>query len=52
MRKDDKFFVGGLILLGLGLFLSSNPKCDKGCQTVAQHLVDHGLDDLIAGLLA
>lgn len=38
----------GLFLLAA--FLRSRPNCGQGCQTMAQHLADHGFDTLVAGL--
>jgi hypothetical protein len=43
-----------LYLLGLGalgLVLLSNPRCNRGCRTIAEHLVSHVIDDLLTGLL-
>jgi len=36
------------LLLGIGLvllssWLVSNPKCEEGCQTVAEHLLNYGV---------
>jgi len=41
--------ISGSVLLGL--YLLSNPRCNRGCKTVAQHLLFHGLDGLL-GVLA
>ncbi len=30
----------------LGLWLKSDPNCGLGCQTVAQHLIRHGIKGL------
>jgi hypothetical protein len=49
-KKDEQLVLGGLLLLGLGALLSSNPRCSRGCQTVAQHLTSHAIDDIIGGL--
>lgn len=49
-KKQETLVLGGLALVGLAWFLSSNPKCDRGCKTIAQHLASHGLDDIIGGL--
>jgi hypothetical protein len=46
--KDGKV----LLAFGIGLLLLSNPRCSKGCKSVAEHLVSHALDDFIVGLLA
>ena len=44
-----------LTALGIGVFgllMLSNPRCNRGCKSIAEHLVSHAVDDLIAGLLA
>lgn len=33
-----------------GLWLLSNPRCTRGCRTVAEHLLAHGIDEFLAGL--
>lgn len=33
-----------------GLWLLSNPGCNRGCRTVAEHFIEHGIADLLAGL--
>jgi hypothetical protein len=48
-KKDEKLVWGGLLLLGIGWLLASDPKCNRGCRTVAQHLASHGIDDIIGG---
>jgi hypothetical protein len=37
-------FLGGI---AFGLYLLSSPKCNRGCRTIAEHLITHGIDDLI-----
>jgi hypothetical protein len=47
MSKRDQHT---LMLLGgvaLGLWLLSNPRCNRGCQTLAEHLLSHSLEALI-----
>ena len=41
----------GLVILGVvvGMWLLSNPRCKRGCRTVAEHLVTHGIDEFLAG---
>lgn len=41
---------GGTVLVGL--WLLSDPKCGRGCRTVAEHLVEHGVKDFFTGLFA
>jgi hypothetical protein len=45
------------VLLGAGMFfvalvLASNPRCNRGCKTLAQHLAEHGLEDFLGELFA
>jgi len=42
-QTQDHLLVGGAVLVLFALWLSSNPDCDRGCQTMAQHLAEHGL---------
>jgi hypothetical protein len=41
---------GGTILVGI--WLLSDPRCGRGCRTVAEHLVEHGLKDFFTSLFA
>lgn len=41
----------GVSLLGLGVAWASYRNCNRGCQTFADHLVEHGLQDIIAALI-
>jgi hypothetical protein len=52
MSKAETTVAIGLGLGIAGLLLLSNPHCTRGCKTVAEHILSHGLDDLIAGLFA
>ncbi len=53
MAKND--IAGSLLIAGgiiaLGALLLSDPHCTRGCRTVAEHLIGHGIEDLFAGLL-
>ena len=51
-KSDQQLLTVGAVLLGAGLILSRNPNCNRGCKTLAQHLLDHGIDDLLAVLIA
>ncbi len=47
MSKRDQHT---LLLLGgiaLGVILLSSPRCGRGCQTLAEHLLSHSLNALI-----
>ena len=45
-------FVLALLFAGLGVVLLSDPKCRRGCRTVAEHLLSHGIEDFLSGLAA
>ena len=36
--------VGIIASVLVGIWLLSNPRCTRGCRTVAQHLLEHGLE--------
>jgi len=42
----------GLVALAIliGGALASHPRCGRGCQTLAEHLISHGLREFIEGL--
>jgi hypothetical protein len=45
------------MMMGLGftvvtLLLLSSPRCNRGCRTVLEHILYHGLDDFLGGVLA
>lgn len=42
--------LASLTTLAIGYVLQSNPQCKRGCQTLAQHLINHGWEKLF-GLL-
>lgn len=50
--KNEKILLASLGFILIGILLASRPNCARGCKTLAEHLIQHGLDDLIAGLLA
>jgi hypothetical protein len=42
-----------LILAGItaaAFWLASDPHCSRGCRTMAEHLAEHGLEDLLGGI--
>ena len=51
MQRSDKI-VFWAVLSFIGLVLSSKPNCNRGCKTVAEHLITHGFDEMMAALLA
>jgi hypothetical protein len=54
MSRADEKFVKGLLTVGgtiaLVAWLSSDPKCDSGCQSVLAHISDHVIGDFFASL--
>jgi len=45
-RKDQHtlWVLGGIVL---GVFLLASPRCNRGCKTLAEHLITHGIDALV-----
>ena len=52
MRKDEQQLLALVVIAGVGLYLVSDPRCDRGCRTVAEHLLNHSLSALLKTLLA
>jgi len=54
MSKADKSVALLVVSVVAGAVLLSQPprNCDRGCRTLAQHLVSHGLDGLLGMFLA
>jgi hypothetical protein len=50
--QNNKSFWTGVGLVTLGIVLSSRPNCNRGCRTLAEHLAQHGVQDIVATLLA
>lgn len=50
ISRMNKEFLWALIFVGVGVAMLQDPKCRRGCRTVAQHLVSHGIDDFLAAL--
>jgi len=47
MSKKEQhllWVVGGI---AFGLVLLSSPRCNRGCRTLAEHLITHGIDELV-----
>jgi hypothetical protein len=49
-NQNSVMLTGGICLFGL--WLLSQPRCRRGCRTVAEHLLEHGLEDFFASLFA
>jgi len=41
----------GMVLVLAAVFLLRDPNCNRGCRTVAEHLLSHGLEDLVSELI-
>ncbi len=50
MSKQELTILSGVGSVLVAMWLMSNPRCNRGCRTVAEHLLEHGLDEFIAGL--
>lgn len=46
MKKTEQKLFWALAI-GLGFVLLSNPNCNRGCKTLAEHLITHGADVLL-----
>ena len=47
MSKSEQHTLMILGGIAFGLFLLSSPKCNRGRRTLAEHLITHGIDELI-----
>lgn len=47
MSKNQNHLWWVLGSVALGLVLLSSPKCNRGCRTLAEHLITHGIDELV-----
>lgn len=36
-----------VLFIASGLLLLASPRCHRGCRTVAEHLIVHGLEGLV-----
>lgn len=51
MQSNDKIILSLIVCL-VGLFLLQKPNCNRGCKTIAEHLLTDGLDEMIAAFFA
>ena len=49
-KSKSTFVVPGIVLSLAAMWLLSDPKCNRGCRTVAEHLLEHGIRDIILGV--
>jgi hypothetical protein len=56
MGNNKNAFMGfiafGVLAVLIGKALLSEPRCQRGCRTLAEHLIQHGIDNIIKGFLA
>ena len=50
-KPKQQLFVTGVSLLVLGVMWASYKNCNRGCQSFAEHLIEHGLQDIVAALI-
>ena len=48
-NNQNQFLVWAGVAVA-GFWLASNPRCNRGCKTVAQHLAEHAIGDFLGGL--
>jgi len=46
MSNNDKHLLW-VLGVALGLVLLSSPRCNRGCRTLAEHLITHAIDELV-----
>ena len=51
LMNSERIFWTGLGLLAVAAILASRPNCNRGCRTLAQHLIEHGIDDIVTAFL-
>lgn len=51
MKKNGNWLKGALLALGAYALLK-NPHCKHGCRTVAEHVMNYGIDDVLDVVLA
>jgi len=49
-KPKQQLLTMGISLVVIGIVVASYKNCNRGCQSLADHLIDHGLQDVIAGL--
>lgn len=50
--NNERMVLAGFGVAVAALILMSRPNCKRGCRTMAEHLLEHGVDEIIAGLFA
>jgi hypothetical protein len=47
MSKKEEHLLWVMGGIALGLVLLSSPRCNRGCRTLAEHMITHGIDELV-----
>ena len=47
MSKKNQHVLYLFGFVAIGIVLLSSPKCGRGCRTLAEHLIAHGVDALL-----
>jgi hypothetical protein len=46
-KATSNSLAAGVVVLCVGALLLSNPRCDRGCRTVGEHLITHGVEAIL-----
>jgi hypothetical protein len=46
-KTASNSIAAGIVLVCVGMILLSKPNCERGCQTVGEHLLAHGVEALL-----
>jgi hypothetical protein len=49
-KRNTQLLMVGLSFAAVGFALVSYRNCNKGCQNLAQHLIEHGVQDIVLSL--
>jgi hypothetical protein len=49
-KASTNVLATGVAFVLVAWWLSSRPNCNRGCKTVAEHLLEHGIRDIVLGL--
>jgi len=49
-KNEADLLKAAAVCFVVAFILTRSPNCSRGCRTLAEHLVSHGVDDLLATL--
>ncbi len=49
-KLKPELVIPGILLSLIAVWLFSRPNCKRGCRTVAEHLLEHGIEDIFLGV--